>query len=82
MVPHDFVCGPRNDKQIMYIKNYKSQIDHGDTLAANQICNISANIAPFLIQDECRYPYNRALMKLCPDPHGTKQPRALLPERS
>ena len=27
-------------------------MDHGDMLAANRICNILANIAPFLVQDE------------------------------
>ena len=51
----------------------KIQIDHGDTVAANRICNISANISPFFIPDERRYPYNRALMKLCSDPHGKKK---------
>jgi hypothetical protein len=33
----------------------------------------------FLISDERRYPYDRALMKLCSDLHGRKKPLSTPP---
>ena len=69
-IPHDFVCSSRNHQSC----SEKIQIDHGDKLAANQIRNISANIAPFFIRDDRHCSYNLGLMRLCSDPHGKKKP--------
>ena len=68
-LPHDFVAARITTNHVYK----KIQINHGDKLAANKIHNISANIAPFLILDECCYPYSCVLMKICSDLHGNTQ---------
>ena len=55
-----------------YIKNI--QIDHGNKPATIGISNISANIAPFFITDDCHSPYKCTQLTLCSNPHGKEEP--------
>ncbi len=51
----------------------KIQIDHSNKLVANLICNISANIASFLIPDERCNPRHCVHMLTCYDQKGTEK---------